>query len=201
MKKTKDNNEYINQTMLLKRNGWTAKAVKLFLPTPDKETTNPRYKNASPQKMYLLSTIEKIEDSEAFLLFLEGNNKRTAAAQKAVETKRRKIMDYVNNIKIEVPIIEKTKLLNDSITHYNEYQEYLFYNKGGYKKQDQPFLASTSSDALFLKRITLNYLRHNLTNYEDELTEIFGKTGTDEAYDVLKERINKAILTQYNWLI
>lgn len=46
----------------------------------------------------------------------------------------------------------------------------------------------------------MNMLRHENEKYEEEIYKMFGKTGKDDAYFLLKERINKKILEQYPFL-
>ncbi len=53
------------------------------------------------------------------------------------------------------------------------------------------------TNPVFLARISVNYLRHMLTSYEDELTRIYGKTGVREAYLELNEKIYEAIGDTY----
>jgi hypothetical protein len=49
----------------------------------------------------------------------------------------------------------------------------------------------------FLSRIARNYLRHELTDYEERLGQLFGKVGTEQAYNRLKNRIHRAISKAY----
>ncbi len=63
---------------------------------------------------------------------------------------------------------------------------------------DQP-RANLHSDPECLHRISRNYIRHNLTDYEDRLHQLFGKVGTEQAYARLKKRINRAISKVYGF--
>jgi hypothetical protein len=191
--KLTDSKKYIYRSTLLKREGWSDKAVKLFLPNHDKEVVNPYYKSSPPSKLYELSKVELAEETNEFKFFVDKNKSRKLGASKATETKREKILKYISEIIITVPDIEKSQLLKDSVNHYNNWKS----NKN-YDSYDR--LATIDSDEHFLKRITTNYLRHNLTSYEKELDRIFGKVGTNEAYTILKERINAAIVEKYKWL-
>ena len=46
----------------------------------------------------------------------------------------------------------------------------------------------------------MNMLRHENRNYEYELSDMYGKTGNWEAYDLLKDRINDKIIENYSFL-
>ena len=52
-------------------------------------------------------------------------------------------------------------------------------------------------DNAFLSRIMVNYIRHNLTSYEDLLEELRGKEGKYEAYTKLKNKILEKIAEVY----
>ena len=54
--------------------------------------------------------------------------------------------------------------------------------------------------ATLLKRITINYLRHNMTNYHHKLTKLFGQVGKNIAYQILKDKVNNVILEKYDYL-
>jgi hypothetical protein len=58
-------------------------------------------------------------------------------------------------------------------------------------------LATTNSDARFLERILVNYIRHQLTIYESELEEIYGKVGNDDGYKLLNNKIYDKISEVY----
>ena len=60
--------------------------------------------------------------------------------------------------------------------------------------------ANKHSDADFLDRITVNFLRHCWTKYENELAEIAGKVGAPEAYVTIKQMVLDEITEQYPWL-
>ena len=51
-----------------------------------------------------------------------------------------------------------------------------------------------------LHRITVNFLRHAVGNYDDEIANLFGKTGKQQAYLLLKNRILEKIAQCYPFL-
>jgi len=179
--------KYIYHSTLINR-GWTKKSIDLFLPTPDKTVPNPNYKKTT-SKLYDLSKVESIEKSNEFKLFQEKNAKKVLGSQKAVETKRVALIKYIKDLVIEVPQFDKETITQKACDHYNSgYNRYV----------NQP--ATPDSDTGFLNRITLNFLRHTMTDYEKQLNTIWGKVGNSEAYQLLKEKVNNAIKEKYNWL-
>jgi len=61
--------------------------------------------------------------------------------------------------------------------------------------------ASESSDERFLDRITVNYVRHELTNYDGLLASLHGKVGIAEAKELVRERVYDAICDAYPALL
>jgi hypothetical protein len=57
--------------------------------------------------------------------------------------------------------------------------------------------ARRNSDPEFLQRITINYIRHQHSEYDEQLEHIFGKVGTAEAYLALNRKIADAIEEKY----
>ena len=100
----------------MKQRGWTEGLIKKFLPKPDELKTNPIVKSAAPMKLYKITRVEKIEKSEKFIKEIVSISKRKIAAQKAVETKTTKTLEWANSVKIDVPSIDKDKLLRNAST-------------------------------------------------------------------------------------
>ena len=182
---------YITKTNVLGRKGWTQTIIDKFLPKHDKESTNPFSRKAPPVKLYLQSRVEQIENSNEFKVSLEKTLMRKESAAKAVKTKIAKIKQYISTVVIEVPFLGEKELTEKACVHYDERNE---FNPQIYGR------AADSNDIEFLNRITRNYLRHMLTRYDVELGEIAGKTGNEEAYQLLREKVNKAIEEKYPWL-
>lgn len=201
---------YITMSTILKRNGWTKKAIDLFYPKPEKEVPNPNYKKAAPMKLYLQSKVSEIEKTQDFLLFVEKNQKRRDGAKKAVSTKIDKLFKYVNDLNIDVPDIPKDELIKKACSHFNarkeyekeKHQEWAYKNYEEHQMEEDPdfSLAYPDSDIRFLARISTNYLRHNMTDYEKILTQMGGKPGKDDVYDTLKNKVNLSIFNKHEWI-
>ncbi len=114
---------------------------------------------------------------------------RQEDARRAVETKRQKVDEYVESLVVDVPEIGKNDLIRHACQDYN-----------GRNGSSSGCWASESSDAEFLERICVNYLRHCLTDYEAELEAIVGRVGAREASRNVKVKVLDAIAGQYEWL-
>lgn len=183
----------------LKYRGWTETLIKKFLKEPDELATNPHYKCTVPMLLYSERRVKKIEKRKDFINLQERAYKRKEAARKAVETKRKKIIDYVNNLEIVIPFMDNKELDKKARASYDEYHS--MRHDWDYDIQDySPFYfqsAFDSEDEKFIKRITINYLRHQCTDYEEQLNSLFGKVGIQEGHDILQKRINDKIREVY----
>jgi len=175
--------QYISKTGLNKR-GWTDRAIDIYLSQPDKEVKNPHYAKSPPMKLYLIARVDAIEHSIEYQRFLHKNAKRVAGSQKAVGTKKEQLIKEVQSWTIFMKLQSAHTIVESAIKDYNTHHQ-------------QGELASHNSTAAFLNRITVNYLRHNLTNYDDRLNALFGKVGKEEAYNLLNKKIYKKISEQY----
>ncbi len=82
-------------------------------------------------------------------------------------------------------MIDAETLLDLAIDHYNA------RSNGNYVG------ASRDSDPDFLERIQVNFLRHELTNYDWHLGQLKGYTGVEEARGRVRERVLDAIAEAY----
>lgn len=175
----------------LKSRGWTEKMISHFLPNPDMIADNPYYRCAPDVKLYDLIKVETIESSREFIDFKSKLRKRIEGAEKAVETKYKKLKEEIDCFDYHIPVFEKKELLEAAIKAYNNYQ----FEIENYDKD-----ASINSDWEFLIRITNNYIRHNLTDYEDYLYKIEKRVGKYSAYYEIRKKMDSKIKEAYPWL-
>ena len=180
------NRQYLTKTELAKR--WSQSLIDLYFPKPTLEKTNPHHKRGSPMLLYDIGKVIRIESTQSFKEDLEKVYKHKLAAKERARKKREELIMHANGVQINIPDYEKNKLIELACAHYNK------WNKNAY------YPASPSSDHIFLKRITINYLRHQCTCYDDELGKFYRKVGVQEAHNVLQTRINEAIKQKYEWL-
>ena len=176
----------------LKAQGWTDNALLKFLPIHDKETKNPYYSKASPMRLYLISRVKEVENTDAYKLFFEKNRGRVAGARNAVTTKKNLLLNEVLSWEISLKEKPLKSLIQNAIHSYNKFHEELQSERG-----HEFNAASLSSDKSFLERITVNYIRHNLSHYDNKLEQLFGKVGKNEAYSILNKKIYSKIEEKY----
>jgi hypothetical protein len=171
----------------LKKRGWTEALISSFLGAPDAVRANPYYPSARPMRLYLVGRVQSIETSAAFQQAQAARKLSRQGAQRAVQTKKQQVADYLAGVHIEVPCLAREELIRRACKNYNA-------NTRGDSG------ASAQSDALFLERICVNYLRHRLTRYESCLDDVAGKVGAAGARCNIKNKVLQAIAERYEWL-
>lgn len=179
--------EYLTVSQL-KELGWTDGLIKKHLGDPDKLKRNPVYRSKAPMRLYDVQRVEETERLIDWQALEAKREKRKQAAQKAVETKREQLDRYLARVDIKVPKLRPDKLIERACSHYND------------RSRDGDHRAFRNSDVGFLARIAVNYLRHQLTEYEAHLSAIGGKVGAQDAYFAIKRKVLAAIADQYPWL-
>lgn len=165
----------------LKHRGWTAAAIKKFLPEPDETRRNPHYCNAgAPMKYWQKARVTKIERTKAFKLWKDGLEKRKASAKKGVATRMANMEDKVETAKLTIiPGKSNAEILRQATKSHG----------GNYAGDPGAFQWSN--------RTAINTIRHCYTNYESMWSDINrGETGAD-AYETLRLRIDCLVRDTY----
>ena len=195
--------QYLSKAELIKR--WSASLVQKYYPVCAKLEENPVCKRFKPMQLYDINQIKKIERRKAFKAEFEKVALKKASAAKAVETKYDELISYIKNMEIVIPDFERDRLAELACKSYNKFHRPIQRDWEDWVDFQERLANWTPaskeySDESFLKRITINYLRHKCTIYEKELRRHYGKVGRMDAHDVLQTRINEAIKQKYEWL-
>ena len=187
---------YITPSKLKSERDWTTGAIKKFLGDPDSTKPNPIFKSAAPMQLYNMNRVINIENNPDFKLwqdkYLERKLNLKSAAKKSVKTKTENTIQQTKEIKIKFPHFNSRKeLIEMASDHY----ENLWQQRGDYDRTVSP-----TAPHNFIKRITLNYLRHSCTNYDQLVSGIHGCTGIHEAISQLHNRIKQAAINEHPWL-
>jgi hypothetical protein len=178
-----DKPQYISKAGLKER-GWTDTGITKFLGPCDKTAVNPHYRKAAPMHLFLVDRVVAAEQTDAYRQFTEKNKNRVTGAKKAVKTKKERLLEELMGWQINVKKKKYHKVVRNAINSYNSFHHMLNVERG-----HEYIKASKNSDPEFLHRITVNYLRHNLSSYEERLDDLFGKVGKTEAYIILNRKI------------
>jgi hypothetical protein len=157
---------------------------------PDRLSTNPNYRSGPQMRLYDLHRVEQIEsqaDVAAALAKASIHREfRGSLARAAAERSRSTQLQETDELDFFVPRRSPENVRLAAIKHYNE------RNAGGPERSAGP-----EDDSSFLNRITLNFIRHQLTDYDRILSDLEGKIGKTEAYFLIRDRFDQKILATY----
>ena len=180
----------INKAKLIER-GWTSAGIKKFLGDPDETKQNPFYRVASPMCLYKLERVKDAELKEEFIKFQAKSACRKEKAKQVVLVKKDKLQNIVKTWEPSIKKYPITWVRKAAIEAYNERQLDVMSDK----------CASLKDDPLFLNRITVNFIRHEITSYDDLLHKLHGKVGKLQAIDMVREKVYECICNNYPDLI
>ena len=161
----------------LKARGWTQALITL-LGEPDVVRRNSHYAKSAPMRLYDTARVASFEVSSEFLAAKAKAARRQCGAKTAVETKRAALMQQVLEMHVSVETRPEHWVRRATIEAYNER-----HGDGDGAAEDAP--------AKFLERITVNFIRHNLTACDRALEEVAGRVGIASAVqskDLLSHR-------------
>jgi hypothetical protein len=118
----------------------------------------------------------------------------TVRRRVTVETKNSAALEYVSNLVIAVPVMSYEVLVQKACKGYNARLDHKYRKEQHYLSEPR---ATTDSDPGFLERITVNYLRHQLTSYEKNLGDLFGKKEQSKAVEEIRKKVYTAISKAY----
>ena len=190
-KNKKDTKDYYTQTGL-KALGFTPKMIEALLPEPLLRP-NPMYRSAAPMKLWLVEDVNKVIDSEEFIMMREASASRRKSAAKAIKTKRDKLHKEVEEkIKsIEVEKIKMKDLKERALRHKQRWYNYVAEMRGTWSDSVH------DADKDTVKRWMVNYVRHNLTRYDSDLYDMSNRVGCREEYKNYKFAVLDKIAETY----
>ena len=166
----------------IKQMGFTDSIIKTLNIVPTEIKPNPHNKK-NFMKLYSEEHIDSILKSSEFVNLVGKNINRRLGALKSTNTKVEKLMRDIDNLNITIKRIENVELL--ALHQYNEYNI------------TQLRLANVKDDVRFLDRLCVNYIRHELTNYDNSLDFTVGRVGKYKAFNRINEKIYTRIKEVY----
>lgn len=177
--------EYLNLTSLKER-GWTASLIKSFLGQPDHTKVNPFYRSAPPQKLYLVSRVEKLEGSREFQEKRESATKKSQAAKARAQAKRAALVEKV---------LESVHVRHVS---FKELRRRALFSKAQYDQARGDYMGGhEQAEERHIHRWMVNYARHELSNYDSVRERYFGQIGVHDAAEELRSAVLKKIADQW----
>lgn len=189
--------EYITASGLCGKRGWSQALIERFLGAPDKTAPNRHYRSGPPARLYSLDRVLAVEATEAFAAAMARRRVREQIGKAVAFGRRRDLLNAVAAMEVTVVAVRMDELLKDAIDSYNLWQEERGFNRDDYDSREA---AHVHSDPLFLERIQVNYIRHQLTQYDYVLERVAGKIGHDDAVQAIRRRVYEAIASTYPYL-
>ncbi|MBD7994008.1 hypothetical protein H9639_01680 [Arthrobacter sp. Sa2CUA1] len=183
--KPANSEDFLIAADLKKERGWTETQIKAFLPEPDKTARNPFSRKAAPMKLYALERVETVEATEEFRRAREASRKRQLAARGRALEKKKQAVAVAEALELRLVPESWEDVQRKAVEHYNS----------RLRQNQSPAGPRTTRSRL--DRLTVNYLRHMQTSYEEELKEFKGVVGVGEAYLVVRNRILDLIAQAY----
>lgn len=170
---------------LKKERGWTETQIKTFLPEPDQTARNPFSRKAAPMKLYALDRVEAIEATPEYQKAREASRTRQLAARGRALAKKKEAVAAAEALELRIEPEPWQDMQDKAIEHFNS------------RLRRSQSSASRKTSTARLDRLTVNYLRHKQTSYEEELKDFKGVVGVGEAYLVVRNRILDLIADTY----
>lgn len=170
----------------LRERGWTRVSIDRFLDEPDETSINMRHKCGPPVCWYLLTRVEKIEKSSAFRRWKESSQERSVRAKDVAERQSARLKDEVEAWEPHVPLHSLDAIREAAIASYNDWV-----------RETDRDRAHDDSSPDFLERIMVNYIRHELVNYDALLVHVAGRIGAEDARELVRMQVYSAIADTY----
>ena len=168
----KQKEQLISQSAVLSM-GFTKSMIGKLLPPPVLKR-NPHYASSAPMKLWREDDVRSVMGTQEFQTMAAKAVARKAASAKAVETKRKNAEAIADELIASIhvtrmPVLEEATL--------NAKQEW-------YLEHGNVDILSPNTETL--ERWMVNFIRHNLCEYDDKLVDLFGLVGKEELYHRLK---------------
>lgn len=158
--------------------GFTKSMVNKLLPTPILKR-NPYYASASPMKLWREADVLTVMQTHEYCEMAEKAAGRKQAAEKAVKTKAAKAESIADDLIVSIRVERWDMEALERATLSAKQQWY-------YEHDNFDML---TPDHETLERWMVNFIRHNLCEYDDKLDGLRGLVGKEGLYKRLKAEI------------
>ena len=172
----------------LKERGWTDSMINALLPTPDYKRRNPYYRCAGAMKFYSNRRVMLAEQSDEWKRRKAIAERRSEAATDAADRRWEKMEKFVE--RIAPPRLRKKPLEKIRKAAYASWSAM----RSARGKSTDPL---ECIDPATLDRISVNYIRHELSSYDQLLDTVKGSVGADYAREALRTAVLTSIADAY----
>ena len=185
---------YLTMAVLRER-GWTDAMIREYLGEPDATRPNPRYSSAAPMKLYLTERAEAAEASPEWAERKAVGASRRAAGAAAAARKRTETEALARQLAayLVASVVLPANPQEAAIAAYNKWHSDNCTCSGWNELGFCGKRADASDPPEFLRRITVNHVRHQLTGYDRAYNRLVGRVGHRDAHEILRAEVNTAI--------
>jgi len=171
--------QWLSKTELLKR-GWSATLITKLLPSP-LSTGKATRRSGSLSHVWPLDLVEQQEATEVFQCHLSRKQEKTERTPHAKQ--RQYLLSLVERCHIYIPCHSYTQIKKATLESVREREVY----------KDDPKYANHAS----IIRWQVNYIRHELTCYDDICKRLVSCVGEQQAHRMLKNKVLALIAQTY----
>lgn len=167
----------------LRERSWTERIIKKLNLTPCGTITNPECITLSI-KIYDRNLVENCEATDEFKALVKADKSKKKGALKKDKKRKEKLLQEVENVEIKVEYVPEPFLTTMALADYNTWR---------IEKRKTFEWASGKSDKRFQQKVKHNYIRHNLTNYDQIMHDIAKKIRSEDEYEEIRSILIKRI--------
>jgi len=176
----------------LKERGWTDALIRKFASMPDEYAANYAYPGGAPVRLYSVQRIAAIEQTAEFLPAKEKATKRQAAAIVAKSTKRETALKWIASLDgPKLPPATRDDLIRLAVDWCNKTHAW---------RGDCERWWTGNETADYLAPIAVDYVLHQLHDYETKLQRAIGKLPQPEDLALIRGKLLAAIARAFPWL-
>jgi hypothetical protein len=185
---------YLTMAVLRER-GWTDAMIREYLGEPDATRPNPRYSSAAPMKLYLTERAQAAEASPGWAERKALGARRRAAGVAAADRNRAETEVLARQLAayLVASLVFPADPQEAAIAAYNKWHLGRCTCPGWNELGFCDKRADASDSPEFLRRITVNHVRHQLTGYDRAYNRLVGRVGHQDAHEILRTEVNTAI--------
>jgi hypothetical protein len=168
----------------LRRRGWTNSLIARFMPEPDGNLpTDHPVANCETFRIFLRSRVKAIESTPEFQRAVQDRISMRRALHRVARTPLEHLLAGIT-----VPVVPWNVLVTRACNNYNRWCQ-------RHERIRTEPVTPTPSTAM-VTRIVVNYLRHNLTDYDEILKDNVRLLGI-HVYPILKKAVIEQIASKY----
>jgi len=177
--------EYLTMTDLGKR-GWSKGLIAKLLGEPDRTSRN-QYRRAAPVKLWEKVRVESAERHEPFLRHQQMRPSMVVRSRSSAERRKEELLDSIRDIQIDVVRWPLRQVRMAALAS----QEMRNIDRRDY------FSSVDDADEGTKSRWMVNFIRHHLCTYDQELTSVANHVGVRDAVDHIRRRVYEKIADIY----